>query len=162
MPSSQGPCPTLLFPAAPAPSTVPAHDRNTIGTCSTACSLTKDGAVISGYFALLYSQCYLRSCGLWILNSLNIVIASCSLYGGRVATCLQSSDFETWGLMCVSDVLLWLVYWRRRQVCDTLGAVPDFCQYERCVSHLCLPLKPTLPPNFPSPLSTLLMHIPDL
>ena len=122
----------------------------------------QDGAVISGYFVLLYSQCYLRPCGLWILNSLNIVIASCSLCEGRVATCLQSSDFETWGLMCVSDVPLWLVYWRRWHVCDTLGAVPDFCQYERCVSHLCLPLKPTLPPNFPSPLSTLLMHIPDL
>ena len=143
------------------PQQAPAHGRNR--RCMLAArSLPKDGAAVSGYFILLYSRCYWPFCGLWILNVLNIVIASWSLYGGRVATCFQFSDVETWGLVYVSDVPL-LLECRRWHVCDALGAVPDVCQYEHvCVSRLCLPLKPTLPPNLPSPLATRLMHIPDL
>ena len=146
----------------PAPSRRP-HMAETGGACSAARSLPKDGAVVSGYFILLYSQCYLPFCGLWILNVLTIVIASRSLYGGRVATCFQFSDVETWGLMCVSDVPLLPECRRRWHVCDALGAVPDVCQYEHvCVSRLCLPPRPTLPPDLSSPLATRLMHIPDL
>ena len=144
------------------PQQAPAHGSNR--RCMLAArSLPKDGAAVSGYFILLYSRCYWPFCGLWILNVLNIVIASWSLYGGRVATCFQFSDVETWGLVYVSDVPLLLECRRRWHVCDALGAVPDVCQYEHvCVSRLCLPLKPTLPPNSPSPLATRLMHIPDL